>query len=270
MHGSMPPFDVDSEDWRSYVERLNNYFKANKVDDADQKTAILLTVCGSKAYSLIRSLVTGNPSSEEYDSLVEIITKHFSPKPSSIIQRFKFNTRVRGHNESIADYVAALRGLTKFCEFKAETLNDMLRDRLVCGVSDERMQRRLLAESDLTFEKALHLAQAIESADKDTKDLKSTRDPPHQPLHYQRHNPRKTQPKSVVPKPSLVCTRCGNAHKAPECPFKEAICRFCKKKGHFAKMCRAKQTQKWGSQNHKGTHYIEEKMSTTVEKERVQ
>ena len=48
----------------------------------------------------------------------------------------------------------------------------MLRDRLVCGVNDTRMQRRLLAEPEpLTFKRAFEVAQAIETAERDTKDL---------------------------------------------------------------------------------------------------
>ncbi|KAI4875956.1 hypothetical protein NFI96_031952 [Prochilodus magdalenae] len=42
----------------------------------------------------------------------------------------------------------------------------MLRGRLVCGVSDDGIQRRLLAELDLTFEKSLKTAQAVESANR--------------------------------------------------------------------------------------------------------
>ena len=44
----------------------------------------------------------------------------------------------------------------------------MLRDRLVCGVNDERIQRRLLAESQLEFKKTMELATAMETADKNT------------------------------------------------------------------------------------------------------
>ena len=47
----------------------------------------------------------------------------------------------------------------------------MLRDRLVCGVEEAKIQRRLLAEPDLTFDKAFELAIAAESADKNAKDL---------------------------------------------------------------------------------------------------
>ena len=47
----------------------------------------------------------------------------------------------------------------------------MIKDRLVCGVNDERIQRRLLAESRLDFKKALELATAMETADKNTHDI---------------------------------------------------------------------------------------------------
>ena len=49
----------------------------------------------------------------------------------------------------------------------------MLRDRLVCGIADQRIQRRLLTEPDLTFAKALELAQAAEAADRNTRALDS-------------------------------------------------------------------------------------------------
>ena len=42
---------------------------------------------------------------------------------------------------------------------------------MVCGVNDERIQRRLLAESRLDFKKALELATAMEIADKNTRDI---------------------------------------------------------------------------------------------------
>ena len=35
------------------------------------------------------------------------------------------------------------------------TLEEMIRDRLVCGINDEQIQRRLLAESSLDFKKAM-------------------------------------------------------------------------------------------------------------------
>ena len=56
------------------------------------------------------------------------------------------------------------------CDFGA-SLEEMLRDRLVCGIKDEHFQRHLLAEPNLTFKKAQDIAQALESADRSTADL---------------------------------------------------------------------------------------------------
>ena len=49
----------------------------------------------------------------------------------------------------------------------------MLRDRLVCGVRDPQLQKRLLAERQLTFSKALELAQAFESAESSSRDIQA-------------------------------------------------------------------------------------------------
>ena len=47
----------------------------------------------------------------------------------------------------------------------------MLPDRLVCGVHDIRIQRRLLAEPKLTLKRALDLALAIEAVDEDASEI---------------------------------------------------------------------------------------------------
>ena len=54
-------------------------------------------------------------------------------------------------------FLAELRHLSEPGEFGI-TLDEMLRDRLVCGVRDIRIQRRLLAEPKLTLNWALDLA----------------------------------------------------------------------------------------------------------------
>ena len=56
----------------------------------------------------------------------------------------------------------------------------MLCDRLVCGIQDPEIQRRLLAESTLDFKRAFELAQAMESADRDAKSLVNN---PSTPVH---------------------------------------------------------------------------------------
>ena len=56
-----------------------------------------------------------------------------------------------------------------------------LRDRLVCGVRDVRVQRNLLAKPDLNFETAFKLAQAAEVAEREgpTEVACTSRTSPH-------------------------------------------------------------------------------------------
>eukprot|EP00731_Ephydatia_muelleri_P002767 Em0001g2767a len=93
-----------------------------------------------------------------------------TPAPSSIVQRFKFFCRSQQDSESVSQFVAELRKLSEFCEF-GDTLDVMLRDRLVCGVRNQKLQQRLLAESNLTFTKAFGIAQTAELSEQNAKDL---------------------------------------------------------------------------------------------------
>ena len=67
-------------------------------------------------------------------------------------------------------YVASLQKLAEHCAF-GDSLADMLRDRLVCGIRDECVQKRLLTKSDLTFAKTLEIAEVAERAKREAAEL---------------------------------------------------------------------------------------------------
>ena len=153
VHGTVGEFIGAQEDWTSYTERLSLYFTANDVTEAGKQRAILLSVCGPTTYKLIRNLVApAKPTDKTFTELVALVRDHYQPKPSAIVQRLKFNSCVRQPGQSVAEFMAELRRLTEFCDF-GSALDEMLRDRLVCGINDARIQRRLLSEPALTFQR---------------------------------------------------------------------------------------------------------------------
>ena len=92
-HGTISVFSSSQEPWMSYVKHLQQYLEANKIEDADQQQAVLLSVCGPATYRLIRSLVSPKkPTELKFAELVEVMQKHYDPKPSVIVQHYRFNT----------------------------------------------------------------------------------------------------------------------------------------------------------------------------------
>ena len=63
-----------------------------------------------------------------------------------------------------------LKRLSEHCDFGV-TLEDMIRDRLVCGVRSPKIQQRLLAETELSFDMALKIASTMVRAEKNVCDI---------------------------------------------------------------------------------------------------
>ena len=155
--GRIGEFDFKVENWKQYIERLGHFFDANGITDEGKQRSVLLSVVGPDTYKLLSSLIAPEkPRDKTFQDLVRVLGEHYNPEPSEIVQRYKFHTRSRKQGETITKFVAELRALAQYCNF-GTTLSDSLRDRLVCGVNDEHMQRRLLSEKTLTFDKALEL-----------------------------------------------------------------------------------------------------------------
>ena len=139
--GNIGEFSELTETWKSYTERVKQYFMANEISD-DRKVPALLALMGGKTYSLLRNLTSpDDPASKGFDAIVKLLDNHLSPKPLVIAERFRFHKRDQKDGESIPVYVAELRKLSEHCDFKAN-LNDALRDRLVCGIKHGNIQKK--------------------------------------------------------------------------------------------------------------------------------
>ena len=108
-------------------------------------------------------------------------------------------------------------------------LTERLRDQLVVGLKSESMQKRLLSEKDLTFEKAVDISTAMETASKETKELSQGSTNPHRSPTVSKIN---SYPTSTGGKLSagdnISCYRCGsNFHKANKCDIRCVLGVWC-------------------------------------------
>ena len=65
--------------------------------------------------------------------------------------------------------------------------------------------------------------------------------------------PTKSSSAKAQPAKNYQCYRCGNKNATHQCPALEAVCKHCKKKGHYAGICQAKKRE----QAKPGTHTVQ-------------
>ena len=73
--------------------------------------------------------------------------------------RYQFFTRNQSEGEGIDSFITELRNRAKDCEFGTLT-ESLVKDRLICGLRDDNVRRRLLRVDTLTLEQAINNVRA--------------------------------------------------------------------------------------------------------------
>ncbi|XP_064463517.1 uncharacterized protein K02A2.6-like [Ornithodoros turicata] len=255
--GRLLEFDQSHDNFNSYMERFEHYVTANDISE-DKKKATFLTVIGAKTYEVLKNLVVPDvPGNKSYRELKGLLEEHYSPKPSIIAERCKFNRRCQEAHESVEDFTLALKELARKCEFDS-FLNDALRDRLVAGLKCEETQRALFAMDDLTFEKACKTARDKEQAAKQTSQMHQRFPPDVNMVRLDSTKTANAQRQRKTGK-AQKCYRCGKFHDPNQCWYKEYRCSSCSKVGHLKKMCRCSNNRR---RNVKKVDCVEESVET--------
>ncbi|XP_034065890.1 uncharacterized protein LOC117542374 [Gymnodraco acuticeps] len=122
--------------------------------------ATLLHSVGTEAQRIFYTLTETGTT---YNHAVTALWAHFVPKVNVIAERHKFRQRAQRHDETIAQYVSALREMIVLCAF-GNAEQDMLRDQIVEKAYSGRIRERLLLEDKLTLDKAIQTANQVETA----------------------------------------------------------------------------------------------------------
>ena len=232
--GQLHEFRPDAEEFSAYMERVHIFFAAHGVPD-EKKVPVFLNGIGGTAYGILRSLVApDSPMSKSLEVLTEKLRDHYEPRPIIIAERFHFHKRDQHSGESITEFVAELRRLAARCKFEA-FLDEALRDRFVCGLRSETIQRSLLSEKELTFASAVEKAKSMEAAHVNAQTLKSSTLAVGRVDFPRQSSKRRVSPPTGGQRP---CHRCGKlGHTGRECMFQNAECFKCNRRGHLARVC---------------------------------
>ena len=117
---------------------------------ATLRVATFITCIGPDALEIHTGLpFQSDDDRQNIDKVLELWQNYCIGKTNVIYERYRFNNRSQEFDESIDAYTTALRTLAETCEFGS--LNeDLIRDRLVCGIRDNSLRKKLLQEPKLS------------------------------------------------------------------------------------------------------------------------
>ena len=146
-----------ADNWEKFKRRFLIYFAAigqKKEKDEDKKIAIFCHIAGDEAIEFLSTVPEDDRKTLE--AVLEVFDGYCCPKKNITVERFKFNTAVQTGTESVQAYVTRLKILASSCEF-GDIRDDLIRDRIICGINDDVSRTKLLSKKNLTLEGTVDL-----------------------------------------------------------------------------------------------------------------
>ena len=152
----------------------------------------------------------------------------------------------------------ALCGLTEYCG-SGTLQNDMIRDRIVVGICDVKLSKKLQPDAKLTLDKVVTQVCEVETVKQQQPQLKKDVKYYHmsQLELFKRNLDNKfwvsdkskckhSVTRHTPPSSSKDCSRCGKTptHHFQYCPAKTAVCCKCNNCGYFQVVCWSKKPNK--------------------------
>ena len=81
----------------------------------------------------------------DMNKILELWTSYCVGETNITYERYKFNNRNQDLNESIDTYASALHTLAFTCDF-GELKDQLIRDKIVCGIQNNAVRKKLLQE----------------------------------------------------------------------------------------------------------------------------
>ena len=130
---------------------------------------MLLHMAGPETQEVFETLTQVD---DTYDKALEVLNTHFAVKKNIAFERNVFHQARQKQGESTEQFVIRLRKLASTCEY-GDQKNDQIRDQVIATCFSSSLRKKFLTESSLTLEKLLEIAQAMESAHHQSKEIES-------------------------------------------------------------------------------------------------
>ena len=239
-----------AEDWRRFHQEFEIYMiSTEKTEKKDEvKVALLLRCGGSELVDIFNTLPISEEEKKKYKDLVKGLKNHFEPKKYVTYERYMFNIRAQEEGESIDTFVTDLRKKAKNCNY-GQLHDELVRDRIICGISDEILRGRLLRMDDPSLEEVINQCRTHEISEEHKRKFNATIQSDVKLVStYSSNKSRQYRTSSQNRKDKVSpgshtdvksCKYCGYSHPFGRrfCPAVDQECHRCRRRGHFKTVC---------------------------------
>ncbi|RVE73710.1 hypothetical protein OJAV_G00033850 [Oryzias javanicus] len=251
-----PPekFTFTADDWPKWIKRFERFRIASGLETQAEENQVnaLIYSMGEEAEDILVSLRLSPEEEADFHTVKTRLDAHFVARRNIIFERAKFNQRQQEMGETVDSFHTALQCLAEHCGYGA-LHSEMVRDRFVVGLKDKRLSEQLQMDPELTLEKAVNRARQSEQVKKQQEMLNCNfrADVHVDGVHARQQGGARARAnaqqyrqkvKKSAQETITQCMRCGDSkgHSMQQCPAREAVCNQCRKKGHYARVCRSK------------------------------
>ena len=233
-----------SQNCKRFKQKWSNYDlaigTARKEDPI--RVATFLTVIGDEALDVYNAFTWDSDEDKvKMDKVLEHFEQYCEPRKNTIYERYLFFSRGQESWEPIDKYATVLRNMAGSCQFQ-DLKGSLIRDHIVFGIADNNVRERLLRVSDLTLNKALEIARAVEATQSQLKQMQNVHEVNAVGKKKGKFFRKKQEEKKKSANGStqqIDCKFCGRKHvpDRSKCPAYGQQCNKCGKSNHFAAKC---------------------------------
>ncbi|KAF0303737.1 hypothetical protein FJT64_024334 [Amphibalanus amphitrite] len=155
--------------WLAWKQRWDDFVMLTGLDTATEafQMARLRSCLGDDTLRIVRNLDLPERERTVHQTVLDKLRVYFLGQVNEVVERRNFNLRCQLEGESFEDFFVALRELSATCNFCAQCRDSLTRDRIVVGLRDPGVMKKLGATPNLTLASAVNVCRAEEAAQRD-------------------------------------------------------------------------------------------------------
>ncbi|XP_062542355.1 uncharacterized protein LOC134210322 [Armigeres subalbatus] len=253
---------VKGTSFTNYVERLEHLSSFNGWTEENKKS-VLIALTGPIVYDELKLMFpTVELATLNYADMIKKLKERFDKVDPDMMQRFYFYNRFQKVDESAESYILSVKLQAELCNFQ-QFKETAIRDRLIMGLMDRELQKSLLMSETLTLEAIEKKLLGSEVANRQTKAMasESRKDEVHSvksrlgkkvgeySRDYDRNKTYRGRGANRYDRRVNFRGR-SPAEVRNRGAYANAICNYCKKRGHLRRDC-------FSLKNRNSVHHVE-------------